>query len=818
MTEQLKPDTSTDQDSIALPEVPEAFAPGELTSAEGSHPYGFRNERLPKHYQDVARGMVQKVAQIDMFARIDEVKRAGEGRFYWRSMFDVYFDERNAVWDMPSSSGDQSDTGDIALTYGFNIYQAFGRGYITQVGVPPSVKFIAADPNGPDSMRIASAAEALKKKIEYQNHIDIFAEQAARLFWTDGRVCFYSRWVCDGARFGYDDQAHVVEEEEGLGEGGKPPEKKPRQPKGGEVVTAYGVLECKAPINMRERADFPFLQLSFEIDLTAAKAMYPWISATISGGQPGPGEYNFDRTTRIAATQGIRLLTQTGDTVAQLPTWQRTWIRPSFFASIDALEDRKFFEDNYPDGMFVAFVGDTYAESRNESMDDHWTVCHPIQGDGQSTPPAGYLVMSVQDAFNDMTDLQMETFMKAIPAMYGDKGLFDFAAISKQKAGPGAHWPTKRELEIGENLGQKVFVEPMPDMKPAAVNFYAQLQGPIPQFLTGIYPAGLGDADPNNETKGGILALRDASRGQQGVAWKSFRRSYSESMEQLIRIGAYFRASEAEDGKVKISSPGAMETIVDLEDLHEGNFYCVPDGDESYPRTHEDRQDAYNVLVAAATAGNAAAAAILNEPKNAVILKDVIAIPGLVIPGADETEKQLGEIKQLLEQAPIPNQQAQLLYMTVTAAAQLTGKPAPPQPPPQAMLRPSIGIDDDFDNHAIEWKAGQDWVNSPAGLQAKVENQDGFMNVRLHLLMHKAAMNKEQQGQMAQAVQVEAAKAAAKRTGEHNKTPAESINFKDLGPSGKLQVGAQAGLDLHADMAAEIAGEGQPAPPSGPVQ
>ena len=35
----------------------------------------------------------------------------------------------------------------------------------------------------------------------------------------------------------------------------------------------------------------------------------------------------------------------------------------------------------------------------------------------------------------------------------------------------------------------------------------------------------------------------------------------------------------------------------------------------------------------------------------------------------------------------------------------------------------------------------------------------------------------------------------------------ESIAFKDLGPSGKLQVGAQAGLDLHADVAADMAEE-----------
>ncbi len=761
--------------------------------------------------------MVQKIAQIDLFARIEEVKRAGEGRFYWRSMFDVYFDEANTVWNQPGAAfNEDMDDGDVALTYGFNIYQAFGRGFITQVGVPPAIKFIAADQFSPNANRIASSADAFRKRIEYKNHIDLMAEQVARLFWTDGRVCFYSRWVCDGARFGYEDQKHVDEEAEGLGEGGKPPEKKPREPKGGEVVTPYGVLECKVPINMRERADFPFIQLSFEIDLNSAKAMYPHISANISGGQPGPGEYNFDRTTRIATTQGIRLLTQTGDTVYMLPTWQRTWIRPSFFASIDNLEDRKFFEDNFPDGMFVAFVGETYAESRNESMDDHWEVCHPLQGDGQATPSAGYLIMAVQDCTNDMVDLHMESFMKAIPALFGDKGLFDFAAMSKQHAGPGARWPTKRELEPDEDINHKLFSEPTPEISQAAQTFLDKLFGAFPQFLTGIYPAGLGDADPNNETKGGILALRDASRGQQGVAWKAFRNSYAKSMEQLIRIGAYFRAGEAEDGKLSVNSPGNSETIVDLEDLHEGNFFCVPDGDESYPRTHEDRQQAYNVLVQAATAGNAGAAAILAEPQNAVVLKDIISIPGLVIPGADEAEKQLSEIKQLLAEPPVPNTDAEMGYMLATLVAKATGKPAPPKPPIEKLFRSSLPIDPEFDNSAVELQAGTKWVNSAPGQQEKQENPEGFLNVRLHLLEHKNALNQEKQGEMAQAVQVESAKALAKSKGDKPKDPAESINYKDLGPSGRIQLAKRAGLNVAADESANLVEENlagaQPAP------
>lgn len=809
------------QDS-ALPEVPQKYAPGELTAAEGSEPeYGWRNERLPQHYQEVGRRLVQLIAQTDQFARIEEVKKATLRRFYWRSMFTIYFNEGKNLWDTFDSVGN-SDSGDIPLTYPFNIFQAYGRAFISQVGVVPSVKMEASNPSDPYAARVSISADAMKRHIEFQNDVDVFAEEAARLFWTDGCTCFYSRWVCDGSRFGYDPPQEPEETPEGLGEGGDPPPKQPRKPRGGAMVTPYGVLETKRPINMRDRGDFPFMQLSFEVDMGTAKSMYPWISKAIEGGEPGPGEYNFDRTSRISCTQGIRLLTQSGDTVAQLPTWSRTWIRPCYYVNVDNEEDRQFIQDNFPDGWMIAFIGNTYAESRNESMDDHWEICHPIQGDGQATPAAGELMMAVQDAFNDCTDLHMEYLMKAIPAVVMDKGTFDLAALSKQKAGPGAHWPTKRQLEPGERMQDKVWTEPKMEPPQFSMGFYGMLLNDIPQNLTGLTAATIGDSDPSNETKGGILALRDASRGQQGVAWKSFRRSYARSLEQMVRIEAYYKQGDATDGTLKLSTPGHQEVEVDLNDLRPGSFYCVPDGDESFPRTHEDEQQSFQQLVQAAVAGSPIAAQILAEPKNAPIIKDIISVPGLVIPGADETVKQLDEIGQLLKESPVPNQPAIQAYkMSILTAATL-GQQIPPAPDEEAFLLPSVTIQR-FDNDQVEFQAGVDWVNSQDGQTARRDNPKGFQNVELHLMAHNDRLQKKQQQAAQLKVMAEAAPEALKvqaRAAADTKHPSETINFKDLGPSGQFQVGKQAGLDLSADASRKIVQDhtqaSTPQPPQAP--
>jgi hypothetical protein len=793
-----------------MQDLEQKFASGELIAAEGHGPdyakkqFGQKLEKLPEKYQNHLKRIVQKVAMRDQFARIEEVKRAAEQRFYWRNMMDVVWNEADSLWQQPYNGAvrDDSDTSDIPLTYPVNIFQSFGRGFISIVSEVPGVRFEAKG-DTPDAQRIASSADAMRRKIEAQNDMDRFMEDVSRLFWTDGRVVFYSRWVTDGARFGYEDEEHPDEAEEGL-EG--PPDKKPRQPKGGEVCTPFGVLEAKVPINMREQADFPFLQISFEIDITSAKSLYPWTAKGLKGGQPGPGEYNFDRTTRIATTQGIKLLTQSGDTVEQLPTFQRTWLRPSMYAEIEDDNDRTFFEDAFPDGVFVAFVGDTYCESRNESMDDHLTVCHPMPGDGQATPSCGAIIIPIQDALNDMTDLSMETFMKGIPAIWCDKGIVDMQAISKQKAGPGAHYPSTSELDSGKKMSDGFWAEPIPQLGDSAMVFMNHLFTDIPQFLTGLYPSALGAPDEHNQTAKGIMVLAQQSKGQAGVAWRALRKCYAKAMMQLVRVGAYFRASETEDGMLTVTVPGQKEVTIDLEDLRDGNWWCFPDGDESYPNTHADRRQAYQALIVQ-SATNPVAAKILMEPKNLVLGKDLLGLQDLEVPGADSAEKQLSEIKQLLGEVPIPNMQAVAAYKVAVFQAQSQGQQPPPQPKPDQLMNPSVTIDVDFDDHQSEWETLKDWVNSSEGQDAKKSNPDGFLNVRLHGLLHKKELDQEQDAQQQQMLKMQAAAAQIKAASTPKKGPSESINFKDLGPSGKLQAAAQAGLDITADVASDLAGD-----------
>jgi hypothetical protein len=145
--------------------------------------------------------------------------------------------------------------------------------------------------------------------------------------------------------------------------------------------------------------------------------------------------------------------------------------------------------------------------------------------------------------------------------------------------------------------------------------------------------------------------------------------------------------------------------------------------------------------------------------------------------------------------------------MAGDVASAAAGQPAPPQPPMEAMYQPSVAIDPVYDDNAVRFQAVKDWINSGPGQTAKRENKDGFLNVRLYGIAQQKMAEQKQQAAQAQQLQMLAASEKAKQSPSQRRHPRESINFKDLGSSGKIQVGAQAGLDLRADEAHELAAD-----------
>jgi hypothetical protein len=531
-----------------------------------------------------------------------------------------------------------------------------------------------------------------------------------------------------------------------------------RVPNGQEVISIIGGLELNTPVWANEMHEYPYLQWQMEVHRAKLKASYPHAADKIETGAPGDAEDVYARASRIAVSQGLPV-THPGDALTSLVTFSRTWIRPWAFYAIEDKQVREDLLALFPDGCYCAFAGDTYCESRNETMDDHWRVMHAMPGDGQNRPSVGDSLVQVQERYNTLSNIQAETYEYGIPPIYADTQVLDFDALANQVAEPAAHYPAR--ARPGQPLAAGFFQPAPAQVPPDMIQHQRELMGPTAQFLTGLFPAVFGGEMSSQKTAAGYAIARDQALGRLGLVWRRLKEFYADLM--LLGVDC-FRKNRPEDAEIPfLGADGAFESKwIRLADL-KGNIQAHPEADEQYPRLKSQQRAVLQQLMAS---NDPMIQSTLSDPANLTFIKSAIGLTELVVPGEDSRNKQLREIQRLLQAAPIVlhTGAASSAPTAETSDAPNVGAPlgAPldgPSPefgaqsqslgtplqtagstPSNEIVLPSIPIDDLLDDHTVEFGECRRWANSDAGQTARAQNPLGFANVRAHALAHLRAL------------------------------------------------------------------------------
>jgi hypothetical protein len=526
---------------------------------------------------------------------------------------------------------------------------------------------------------------------------------------------------------------------------------------GQEVISVVGGLELNTPVWANEMHEYPYLQWSMEVHRAKLKASYPHAADKIQMGGPETTDEVYARATRIAISQGLPT-THPGDALFNLITFSRTWIRPWAFYSIEDKSVRDALLALFPEGCYVAFAGDTYCESRNESMDDRWRVMHALPGDGQNRPSVGDSLVQIQERYNTLSNIQAETYEYGIPPIYADPQVLDFDALANQTAEPAAHYPAR--ARPGQPLAAGFFQPAPAQVPPDLVRHQQDLMGPVAQFLTGLFPAVFGGEMESQKTASGYAMARDQALGRLGLVWRRLKTFYADVM--LLSVDC-FRKNRPEDAEIPILGPGGEfeSRWIRLADL-KGNIQAHPESDETFPRLKSQQRAVVQQLMASS---DPLIQQALADPSNIGFVKSVLGLSDLVVPGEDSRNKQLREIDLLLAGTLI--QEAQVAQASAcglpselgatkttgdgtgaqrnnTAAASATAsRPSGAMETHRlksVLLKPSVPIDLLFDNHVVELEECRRWANSDAGQIARVENPAGFANVRAHAEAHLRAI------------------------------------------------------------------------------
>jgi hypothetical protein len=511
-----------------------------------------------------------------------------------------------------------------------------------------------------------------------------------------------------------------------------------RVPNGQEVVTIVGGLALKTPPWADEMHEYPYLQWNMEVHQARLRAAYPHAADKI-GAPVASGGQEYERLARLAQSQGGPL-TEGGDFNINLITFQRTWLRPWAFFALDDKALRDELLELFPDGAYVAFAGDVYCEARNENMDDHWRVLHALPGDGSSGRPAlGDSLISVQERFNTLSNLQMETYEYGIPPIYADSEVLDFDSLQNQTAEPGSHYPAR--AKPGQSLASGFF-QPEPAEVPGDLTEHAaDLMGPISQFLTGAFPALFGGAMSNNDTASGYAMAREQAMGRIGLVWRRMKFFHADIM--LLAVDC-FRKNRPHDVEVTLLGAGsAFESKwIRLADL-KGNLFSYPETDEQYPTLWSQQR---GVLMQMMANPDPQMQAVLAHPENMALIKRLLGLEEFVIPDEESRTKQYREIAQLVAEAPVVrSQDVTHLVAPAVAAANAASGAGENGPGVQAdVILPSVLPDEFADNHAVELEICMRWFSSDAGQVAKVEAPLGYANVRAHAMFHREYLLKQQ--------------------------------------------------------------------------
>lgn len=771
----------------------DTVAPGALIGTDWSKSPDL--DLKPSHISAV-KSLLKKVKMRDQPARREEILRVWEAELFWRGYQHLLPARTGFGWEFAGvgsgyGAGEQNNQSifdtNFYLIYGMSVVNALTR-------KAPKVRFEAVCPTNDADITAACAANKLIDLINRNNKMLSLMHEMARFLYTDGRCSFYTRYVKDGQRFGFGklDEPENPEEasEEEAGTAPKPKKPKGGDPRGMVVTTVHGALEVKYPVKANSQSECGYLVWAREVDVSVGKGMYPKKADKIIPSIGGSDD--IDRLARVNVRLGVEDNFVTSDSQQYDTTIESVWFRDCTLLEIDDEQTRdELLEMSAGKGLRFTFCGgnNEFLEAKQESMDDHWVLCHALPGDGMHRPGLGSPYIPIQKQVNTLYELRQDYLIRGIPMKFLDSDMFDTENLAKQPQLPGAFRPITADpiRPVSDFMG----VEPTlqyPTGLDAAIDDMGK--GQTAQLMTGVFPALSGDdAGQVSETMGGLAMQRDAALGRIGITWRYVKEAIACVTMQSVQCLAL---NHDEDIYTSGSKNGAAPILVELQDL-KGKYICEPSVDDNYPQSYTEEQHRVEDLYQAAGA-NPELGDIVDHPNNYKLFKKATGLTELYVPKEESMEKQLGEIEDLKKSGPQENPEFAPLQQKIQALQAQPPMPDPatgqPVPNPQlAALQqqlqntpeflPSVQVDPDVDDNPTEADVCLAFLRSPAGRALKngttnsgkegePSEQAQYENIKLHFLAHKKLADQAKQNATT-----------------NQRAVSKSVNLKDLLAAGK---------------------------------
>jgi hypothetical protein len=509
-----------------------------------------------------------------------------------------------------------------------------------------------------------------------------------------------------------------------------------------QCLEIRGGLYVKVPLYAKVQGDCPYLRYSYETHFSNVLAEFPQLANKFKKDgkirhSSNAGDGNYERWGRLP-------IPYLSDFPNYSPTVTKYWLRPSSYNVLcDDTEGIKELTRLFPTGVRVTFINDYLAEAVEEKLDDRWTIAYNPFADYIHHDPIALLLTSMQDILNDLNSLTLQTVEQGIPQTFVDPAVVDLDAYKQSEAAPGSVYGTKAVSAT------KSIAEGFHTLKTATLGTevlpYGQKVQEMGQLSSGALPSLFGGSGPQGSRTASEYAMSRSQASQRLQSpWKILTFFYKNIYAKAIP--AFIEDMVDDEKMVQRKDDGSFMNLIVRKAETNGKIGEVfLDVSDNLPVSWQQKKE---TLVELLQLQSPILAQALMAPENLPLLREAFGLNELMLPGEEDRNKQYEEIKLLLDGEPLDE------------------------------TMPSVPVDQLLDNHQIEAEILRNWLVSPEGRDAKINNPSGYMNCLLHYKWHMLYL---QQAMMAQ----QATMMAQEGSNADGTSESKNKNKKESAPIGE---------------------------------
>lgn len=682
-------------------------------------------EIVPEEVEKALRTIYDLCEKEDEELRLRYLAGWRQLQLYAKGIFDLFWDESARDWRSFSNEDNEDDTNQYNRN--INIFRGHMESVVAALSVKvPGTEFYPDDADDPQDIATAKALGDVVKLVQKHNKSPLLLIKSLYLLWTQGTVCAYNYHRTD-PKFGSVSVPQKEEEEVNrykvycsecgtmLGDVAETKPVEPlhceycgktevpesvdytetieritgysSQPKGREAFDFWGPINVKIPFWAKKQEDIGYLLFKNESHYAMLKNQFPENADDIRTGNPSMDAYE----------RYCRLLPEyAGNIPNQLDTIATLWIRPWMYWCIEDKVVRDQLFEMFHNGAQIIYIDDVLVAASDCCLDNNWTISVDPLADFIHGEALGKPLVPVQDMRNDLVSLAFQSIEYSIPENFADSKVLDFGKYKDQQALPGMFTP------VTPKAGQAIadaFFQTTPSRLSEEVQVFGENLDKDGQFVTHDFPSVYGGPSEGSKTAFEYNKSNTAALQALGLTWKRVVDLWTNTMAKCAI--EFVENMKADEKYVKKENGKFLNVWIHKESLTGKIGNIEPETSEMLPQSWEQKwQLITNMLQMKDPQINA----VLLAPENAGLMQQAVGLPEFWVPGANDREKQFGEIYDLISQDA------------------------------------NVAVDVDVDDHVIHMKVIKNYLTSTTGVYLFQTNPRAYQAIIAHYKEHQQAM------------------------------------------------------------------------------